>query len=209
MDLIIPTMWREPLFASQFLPSYLDNGLVNKVILIDNNPADRPVLPNNVELVSKGRNIYVNPAWNEGVCRASSEIVCLLNDDIFLPAEVIEVASSLDWQSIDIVGADINPNCSQAKVSPVEVSLNAPLGSQLYGFGVCMFLPRARYKPIPSLYQIWFGDDYLVHQCERVYRMSYPFKGSMSKTVGSPDPAIQARIQLDTQNAQRYLLPRR
>jgi hypothetical protein len=199
-------MWKEPRLSNQYLPSYLQDANVEKVIIIDNDPQSRPKLPEGAELISYVRNIFVNRAWNEGYFRSSSDVICLLNDDIFLPPDVIEYVSNLDWGSIDIIGTNPNHTGPSIQLTLSPVSKQQPIGSQFFGFGVCMFIARNKYKLIPSLYQIWFGDDYLVQNCNKVYRIGWKnMQMQMSTTVNSRNPNIDSRIILDTENAHRYL----
>ena len=90
MDLIIPTLWKVPSFP-ETLRSYSECPRVNKIIVIDNDYSNRPNLElEKVEYACFGRNIFVNPAWNEGYWRASADIIGILNDDIAVRPEVFE-----------------------------------------------------------------------------------------------------------------------
>ena len=53
----------------------------------------------------------------------------------------------------------------------LNIDKTQPIGGQAYAFGICMFIKRSSYKVIPSLYQIWFGDDYLVQRNENIFAL--------------------------------------
>jgi hypothetical protein len=70
-----------------------------------------------------------------------------------------------------------------------------------------MFIKKSSYKVIPSLYKIWYGDDYLIQNCKNVYAFkTNKIHGKISKTLTNFDKnfSIQTRIDLDTHNAYTY-----
>ncbi len=220
IDLVIPTMWRSPSFASA-LRKYCSSPYVGEIILIDNNHRKRPeddILSDpKVTLVSYGKNIYVNPAWNEGYLRSSADFICLLNDDITVEPEVFEFVANYDLTNVDIIGSflrgtidnfNINAKAVQGtRLFKLNLNKKHPIGGQSYAFGVCMFVKRSSYNLIPSLYKIWFGDDYLVQRCENVYALQTDkISGEISKTITQEMSSvdISGRINLDTLNAYRY-----
>ena len=82
-----------------------------------------------------------------------------------------------------------------------------PIGGQSYAFGVCMFIKRTSYRVIPSLYQIWFGDDYLIQHCKNIYTLkTSKIKGEISKTIVAFDKEsdVNKRIVLDSRNAYKF-----
>ena len=155
--------------------------------------------------MSYHRNIYVNPAWNEGYYRSTSDVLCILNDDVFIEEELFNKIAALDMTNIDIIGARFGTEANQSdKLIKLNLIPNKPIGMQSYAFGVCIFIKRSVYKPIPSLYKIWYGDDYLIQNCKNVYVIqSNKLTGEVSKTVNKKGP-IQKRIDLDIHNAYKY-----
>ena len=212
MDLIIPTMWRIEGFIST-LESYSASPNVDRIIVIDNDPSlNVHVNIPKVELVSFGENIFVNPAWNEGYRRSSADLIGILNDDIYIGEGVFERITSLDFAEIDLLGFDITPTGETFSMGRVNVDKSIPVGVQFYAFGICFFLPRKNYREIPDLYQVWFGDDYICHCNEKVFRFSSnQVAGQISGTINKEgaNPVIQNRIRLDTENAHRYLIQSR
>lgn len=216
----IPTMWKEPKFV-EYLESYCDSKYVQKIILIDNNHTERPksdIFKNEkIELVSYRRNIYVNPAWNEGYYRSTSDILSIINDDIFVHEDIFKFMSELDFSEIDIIGVHLKDGISNYYITQhpdlkeelIKLNVNKmhPIGGQSFAFGVCLFVKRSSYRPIPSLYKIWYGDDYLIQRCKNIYTLkTSKITGEISKTIVAFDKNsdIQKRIKLDSLNAFKF-----
>lgn len=216
----IPTMWKEPKFI-EYLESYCSSNYIQKIILVDNNHLERPKSDifnhKKIELVSYGRNIYVNPAWNEGYYRSNSNILSLINDDIFVDDDIFKFMSELDFSEIDIIGVHLKDgitnyhitNHPDQKEELIKLNVNKmlPIGGQSFAFGVCLFVKRTSYRVIPSLYKIWYGDDYLIQKCKNIYTLkTSKITGEISKTIVSFDSNsdIQKRLHLDSSNAFRF-----
>lgn len=200
---------------------YLTYKNVNKIYLINNNPSQTPsdfnlIAHTNLEEINYGRNIYVNPAWNEGYYRSKADVICFLNDDVFVEESVFDYIANLDFTDIDIIGAHLkgsvdnfhivqHPDLKEELIK-LNVDKSKPIGGQAYAFGVCMFIKRTSYKEIPSLYQIWYGDDYLIQNNENIYALkTSKIHGGISKTLTSDAKNyLQKRIELDSQNVFRY-----
>lgn len=220
IDIITPTMWKEPNFPS-YLKDYCELPYVNKIFLIDNDRKNRPDSEifnhEKITIIDYGRNIYVNPAWNEGYYRSKADVICLLNDDVYVESPVFKFMAELDFTEIDIIGVHLkgsidnyhivdHPDQEEVLIK-LNVDKNKPIGGQSYAYGVCMFLKRSSYKVIPSLYQIWYGDDYLIQRSTHIYTLKTSrIKGEISKTLVQydKDSDIQKRINLDGHNVFKY-----
>lgn len=220
IDIIIPTMWKEKNLP-QYLEQYVRSKFVNQIIVIDNDYVNRPKSDvfnhEKITIVNYGKNIYVNPAWNEGYYRCKSDIMCVLNDDIFVQDTIFEYMSVLDFTEIDLIGVHLKGSIDNYHIvdhqdkEDVLIRLNVnktqPIGGQSYAFGVCMFIKRTSYRVIPSLYQIWFGDDYLIQHCKNIYTLkTSKIKGEISKTIMAFDKEsdVNKRIVLDSKNAYKF-----
>lgn len=220
IDVIIPTMWYVDDFKKT-LQQYQNYRHINKIIVIDNNKQKIPsdlVVTNKLELVSYGKNIYVNPAWNEGVLRSKSSIIAIINDDVRVDSSVFDLVMQFQPKSGDLIGVDLRGRQNNYKIDDFIdteekiVKLNydhsSPIGGQAWAFGICMFMHRETYKQIPSLYQVWYGDDYLTQRAKSVYVInSNKIKGSISETLvkfSDPNSDINKRIELDSKNLLRY-----
>jgi hypothetical protein len=68
-------------------------------------------------------------------------------------------------------------------------------------------MKRSSYRVIPSLYQVWFGDDYLIQRCKNIYTLkTSKIYGEISKTIIASDikTEIQKRIDLDAKNVYKH-----
>jgi hypothetical protein len=223
IDIIIPTMWMAKT-TSAALKNYCSNKNIGKIILIDNAKNSRPAdfdeisAHSKIEVVSYGRNIYVNPAWNEGFYRSTSDIIAIINDDIIIEDDVFELVIKQDLQPGDLVGVNLRGFQDNYKIDDyidtreeivkLKYDRNSPIGGQAWAFGICMFMHRKTYKVIPSMYQIWYGDDYLAQNAKTVYAInSNRIKGKISETLkkfNDPNSEISKRIELDSKNLLRY-----
>ena len=223
IDIIIPTMWMAKTTMSA-IQKYCKNSKVNKIILVDNNRKMRPptfskiMSDPKIEYVSYGKNIYVNPAWNEGYFRSTMDIIAIINDDIVVEDEVFDLVLNHNLKSGDLVGVNLRGHQNNYKIDDhIEtkeeiIKLNydqtSPIGGQLWAFGICMFMHRNTYKVIPSLYQIWYGDDYLAQHAKNVYGInSNRIKGNISETLtkfNNPNDDISKRIELDSKNFLKF-----
>lgn len=220
IDVIIPTMWLAGGFADN-LYKYLGNSRVQRVIVIDNNPSNRPESVTShpkLELVTYGRNIYVNPAWNEGYLRSSADIIAIINDDISVDASIFDMVTEFSPKPGDIIGVNLRGRQNNYKIDDhidteeaiVKLNYNPsqPIGGQAWAFGICMFMHRSSYSRIPSLYQVWYGDDYLVQKAKAVYAInSNRIKGKISETLErfrDPNSDVSKRIELDSRNLLKY-----
>ena len=220
LDIVIPTMWRSDSFL-QALASYIANDTINKIIVVDNDKRNRPnntlLHHSKIELVSYNKNIYVNPSWNEGYYRSTTTVLGILNDDIVVDTELFDYISKLDFKEIDLIGVHLQGTVDNYNITDhkdktdklIKLSVNKAeaIGGQSYAFGVCMFVKKTSYSVIPSLYQIWFGDDYLVQKCENIYSLkTSKIKGEISKTLVAltNNKDISDRIVLDCINAAKH-----
>ena len=183
-------MWRVECVTKNII-DYARCDAVSSVIVIDNDPTSSrmreiPDAPK-IKKISHGRNIYVNPAWNEGALRSHADILCIANDDITIDGELFQVISRLDPEAhkIDLIGIDLS-EVTETFFRKIVINRGIPLGAQFPSFGACMFMPKKSFTPIPSQLLIWFGDDYLAHKSRNIFLMSTPLvKGRMSATIQS------------------------
>ena len=220
IDVVIPTMWMSSNFTTS-LETYTNHPQINKIIIIDNNKSHRPnaniLNHHKIDLVSYNKNIYVNPAWNEGYYRSTSKILSLINDDITVSDSVFDMVIDFDIQPNDIIGVNLRGRqnnykiddfiATEEKIVKLNYDINKPIGGQAWAFGICMFMLRESYNVIPSLYQIWYGDDYLIQRSKNVYAInSNKIKGTISETIKKLDShsEIAKRIELDSKNFIRF-----
>ena len=150
-SVIIPTMWMSHKIEAM-VPHYLD--LADEVIIIDNNPKARLIADKRIKYLTKGHNIFVNPAWNWGVLEAKNDLIIIANDDVIIP-RVAEVMSQFVTSNYDIVGMDTRRCFVDGKCEIL------PAFQLTWGWGCFMLMRKSAYRPIPDEFKIWFGDNIL------------------------------------------------
>lgn len=221
IDIIIPTMWVPEEFLNT-IDSYCSNNLINTIIIIDNNRSARTnssILKNKkIKIIDYGKNVYVNKAWNEGVVLATTKIIGILNDDIKIDKDVFEMVLNYEIQPKDLIGVNLVGRQNNfkiddfinttEKISVLNYIDTEPIGGQAWAFGICMFMQRLSYTPIPSLYQIWYGDDYLAQRAKRILVInSNKIKGKISETLtkfNDKNGDIKQRMVLDSKNLLKF-----
>ena len=202
---VIPTLQRSPLLAP-LLDDLLAQPLVNEVVVINNSTGELAVADPRVRVLSPGRNLLVNPSWNLGVQESSAPLLLIANDDIVLPAGLLEAVA---WRR-DRVAGIIGP--SPISVGPGAATPQrlgrirfAPIAFRRQGFGAAMFLRRENWQPIPSDLQVWCGDDYLF---SRQRELNFEFTGATLGTAMALTSAHPEFARFKTQDLatfeQRY-----
>lgn len=212
IDIIIPTMWKSENFLNH-IRKYIDNPYIKKIIIIDNNYKKRPKFDFNNEKIKLFKftyNIFVNPAWNFGVSISESEIICLGSDDFFIEEDVFSFVSNLNFENIGIIGSFLTNVKLELKLEKISFDKKLFLGDQHYGFGCFMFIERKKYVPIPSLYKIWFGDDFLVRNLYPAYSVPILFDKDntlVSVTLNNftDKKKLKKRLDLDVMNAKKMM----
>jgi len=202
------------------LTSYVLNSKIKKIILIDNNFENRPkydiLKDSKIELVCFNKNIYVNPAWNEGYKKSTSKIIGILNDDIHVDSSVFDMVYNFNLKKDDLIGVSLSGRknnfiiddfvTTEEKIIELNYDKSHPIGGQAWAFGICMFMLRESYNLIPDLYHLWYGDDYYAQNAKKVYVIkSNKIKGLISETLGNLDfddieSDIAKRVKLDSEN---------
>lgn len=188
LQLVIPTLWR-PTRLVTALENYLHCPGVERVIVIDNDPANQPEAVQELErhprllLLHQSENLYVNPSWNLGMAQISGDatLVGLVNDDINIPSPVLEQLLAQAPPSGTVVGLlpahepdtggtseSSNPESSPFALEPFPYRQDLSIGTQCRGFGSALFLRRGDYVPVPTNLKIWFGDDWILRQADQV-----------------------------------------
>ena len=106
--MIIPTMWVVESFNDS-IKEYLKSELIDEIIIIDNKPESRPKLPtdNRIKILTKGYNIFVNPAWNWGVKESKNDNLIFANDDVIL-IDVDKLLNEIITNKFPIIGVSID-----------------------------------------------------------------------------------------------------
>lgn len=176
-------MFRRPDILSQLLENLYQDPMVEEIILINNcSLSDKiPGIPlnNKLLIVSRGRNLYVNPSWNLGVELSTQDYIAILNDDIIISDKLFTGVCQLDFDTIGILGAchpmiEETDNPTRFSIASFEI-----LGARIrpWGFGIFMAMKKSDYVKIPEDMLIWCGDDYLFHNIAK--------KGKINTLLGA------------------------
>lgn len=159
--IIIPTMWLHTDMLNQMIQKYIECPFVEVVKVISNAPMPKNYIPRDfrVEILTEGRNLYVNPSWNKGVADSSTESVVLANDDIFINnLDALLAIIDLSLSHGQIIGMDSSCFKYTYKANGHVISIVPGPQRMEYGFGVFMAIKRKSYVPIPEQFKVWYGD---------------------------------------------------
>lgn len=204
-SIIIPTMWLSE-YLIKMIDIYNRCDLIDDIIIIDNAPNRRVKLTSKkLNIVTKGSNIYVNPAWNWGVSLAKNDNIVIINDDLlFNENDFIKLLnqSAIILKDNMVIGP--NENCfnqmglviDELKITEVNKPFN-------YGFGTCMIMKSSSYTIIPDDILIFHGDV-IQHKTNTTFLFSgIEIKTPMSVTLKT-EPGVHTLAQLDHGKSQKY-----
>jgi hypothetical protein len=210
-SIIIPTMWMSS-HLFKMLDFYEENELIQEVIIIDNAPEKGQPIPkqlSKLKLHTKGKNIYVNPAWNFGVSLAISDYIIIANDDILFNKKDFDELLNKSFEFLN-ENTIIGPSMYCFKQNPENYSLryNGLKIEKLnvgftYGFGTFMIMKKNSYTIIPDDILIFHGDV-IQHRTNDVFLFSgIEIDTPMSVTLKS-DPQIHNLAKLDHAKSLKY-----
>lgn len=189
ITIVIPTLWRVPKFR-KMLPVYLESPDVAEVIIIDNDPENTFDLDPHPKLrmLTKGHNIFINPAWNWGVKEAKTHLVALVNDDIVIGRMEFQYMINVGRLNINtdkygIIGIDsdcFDPEDKMHGIVKVRQMVERP-----DGYGVFLFTSKSTYTPIPEDLVLWMGDDIQYYTNKAGKLGGVYIETKMSETIGS------------------------
>ena len=161
-SVIIPTLWKSDR-TKKLINDLKECEYVDEIIIIDNTCTEEMDMnhPNKVRMVSKGENIYVNPAWNWGIELAKNECVALVNDDINFDPNIFGVINEnvLTYSGIIGMGEGNYKDPIDEERGPY-IEIWKP-GINDWGWGCMILLKKAHWKPIPNEIKIWYGDNFI------------------------------------------------
>ena len=192
-------MWIPSLFCDA-ITEYLLSSIIDEIIIIDNNPQSRPLLPTNEKLIvlTRNINIYVNPAWNWGVSVAKNENIILINDDIFIK-DIDSIMTKLLESNFDLVGLNLNEINSS---NGVVISEKKDYMGE--GFGCFLFFKKKNYVSIPNDLKVWYGDRILFENNKNIGEIHFDnCIIEISKTVRSSNE-IKKILHEDRINYSKY-----
>lgn len=185
-SVIIPTLLKSP-YLRKLLIDLEGCPEVGEVIIIDNVGVMRG--EGKQRILSKGKNIFVNPAWNWGVKEAKYDYICLCNDDVNFDTKVFKFL--LNKKGITGLDTDCYYNSGELKIEKIN--------ERNWGWGCVIFFPKKEYKEIPDDLLIACGDDYLIKNCN-----CYKLKGLKVDTKISTTSLLPEFLGIQKQDLETY-----
>lgn len=192
-SIVIPTMWKSEL-TLDLLSKLESSVMVNEIILIDNDPESKPDISRytKIHYLTKGYNIYVNPAWNWGVSVSKNELIAICNDDIiFNVDEVLDtIFKNADGLGcIGMHGLNFSEDCDYYKFVRINNYEYLKPHIEGGGFGCLMFIKKSNWIDIPKNIKVWFGDNWIAKTNQPLHLIRFKEKienNGKSATVSNP-----------------------
>lgn len=165
-SVVIPTMWRGQEFKIM-LPLLTHDTFVAEIIVVNNDSANTPTWfqpHKKIRVIDHGKNIFVNPAWNQGVAEAKTDKLCILSDDVaFHPTLVSQLRKDVT-SKVGVMGPHVKN--FRSKEQPLTAKPHSYLETERPfprqpSFGCLMFVHRESWVPIPEELLIYYGDTFL------------------------------------------------
>ena len=158
---IIPTLWKSNR-TEQLIGDLNECEFVDEIIIIDNTNTDEwDRTYRKIRTVSKGENIYVNPAWNWGIELAKNDCIALLNDDINFDPNIFGVIDKNVLDTFGIIGMG-----EGNYKTPIDEERGPYLdvwqpGVNDWGWGCFIIFDKKDWIDIPDNIKIWYGDNFI------------------------------------------------
>jgi hypothetical protein len=158
-SIVIPTLWKSNR-TEQLIRDLNECEFVDEIIIIDNtNTAEWDRTYRKIRTVSKGENIYVNPAWNWGIELAKNECIALCNDDINFDPNIFGVITKDILLEFGIIGQSEFNYKGKNSDEPILEKWNGKVRD--WGWGCLIMFDKKNWIEIPDDIKIWYGDDYI------------------------------------------------
>ena len=179
-SVVIPTIWRST-ETPELIRELCDSQYVSEIIIIDNKPSEAScdLSHKKVRRLVQKRNVYVNPAWNQGVIESMNEHICICNDDILFDTGLFEKVFELFNKSKTDTILGAHQNCFFSTKKDFCITPGHWIGR---GWGCLMFLRKSHWKPIPNELKIFSGDKFIALQSKCPKSFIWPIKTKMSTT---------------------------
>lgn len=161
-SIIIPTLWKSNR-THTLIEDLLECQYVDEIIIIDNSGTEEcdklSTIHSKLRMVSKGENIYVNPAWNWGIELAKNDLIALVNDDINFDTNVFGVIDENVLNQFGIVGMGEGNYKEQIDDNKGPYLDVWQPGVNDWGWGCMILLNKKNWIDIPEDIKIWYGDN--------------------------------------------------
>ena len=203
-SIVIPTLWKSQR-TDKLLKDLEECEHVDEILVIDNTLTD--ITDNTIGKIRKvsfGENIYVNPAWNWGICNAKNDCVALVNDDINFNPNIFEVITNDVLNQAGIIGMG-EGNYKSLNISGAPILEVWKPGVNDWGWGCFIMLNKKDWIDIPDNIKIWYGDNIIkdVNPTPKACLRNFRVDTEMSTT--SDEPIWNERKEEDYRNFLNYL----
>jgi len=204
-SVIIPTMWASDKIL-KMIKVYDKCPYIQEVLLINNKPEDSLKLKSKkLKVIYKGKNIYVNPAWNLGVKKAKSENVIIANDDIYFE-NLNELLNIIIPDKNILIGPALTSYKKQDKgngryddIPPYQGRIRLQeVNTMNWGYGTFMIMDKKSYKQVPKHLLIWEGDLIQFHNNKSFVFQGINIETEMSETIKKFD--LQGKADEDVKD---------
>jgi len=148
-------------------PKLLTIDCVAEIIIVNNDSANTPdwLVPHKkVRIIDHGKNIYVNPAWNQAVAESKFDRICLLSDDVECHPDLFSIVHRDLTAKVGVIGPHVinfKPKEKKLRADYLRyMPTEAPYPIQP-PFGCLMFVHKDSWHPIPEEFKIYYGDTFL------------------------------------------------
>lgn len=166
ISVIMPTLWKGEHYK-EMLPKLDNHPLVGEIVIVDNDTSstDQEIFKlKKLKYLPQKENVYVNPAWNLAVAEIKYDRLCLYSDDVLFDIGVLDPLYDLLSPQNGIFtfsSESIFVSEESAYIAEWEQKAIKPTNGFHYRSGVCMFMHKQSYYPIPEKYKIYYGDTHL------------------------------------------------
>lgn len=203
--IIIPTLW-ESNRTNRLIDDLYSCEYVDEIIIIDNsyNKIIDFYKNDKIRIISKGENIYVNPAWNLGIELSRNDSIALCNDDINFNPNIFELITPNELLKFGIIGqSEFNYNCKNTDEPIIEEIIH---DERNWGWGCLIFLNRQNWINIPDDIKIWYGDDFIFKCNPSIKSIIKNFNIETEMSTTSDKQIWNNRKQEDYNNYINYLM---
>ena len=205
LSVVIPTIYKKPSVLYKSIEQLSKEDIIDEIIVISNAPCPMqfPQTPKLIALEPE-RNAYVNMSWNIGLHNAKNDNFLLLNDDILLPPNYCQRVVESDVFNDETTGLiGLHPNSvvlyNKNEVEDIEIPVEdehkeliiTPIEryEKTGDWGSAIFGKIKNYYYIPKIFQIIFGDNYLLYRNLANNKINYQVSGVKFNHIHSSSAA--------------------
>ena len=205
LSVIIPTIYKKPLILYKIIELLSSEDVVDEIILISNAECTMSFpYAEKLKFFEPERNAYVCLSWNFGVSIIQNDYFLIMNDDILFPKNFCEkVLNSEIWdkENTGLIGLDVDFINNYDKTITDDIDIPTldndvkleykPLDKYLKtgDWASAFFGKKDSYHDIPDIFNIIYGDNYLLYQNIMRGKINYSVSGVNFNHVHSSSSA--------------------